>query len=60
MGVCPGEHLLFNICLHTSVKNAILTGLVATFTSVRPFPQADEHTSQRNVKIPVNSRSYGE
>lgn len=56
MGVCPGVQL-FNVCLHTSVKDTSVTGLVAPFTSVRPFPQADEHTSQRNVKITVNSRS---
>ncbi len=52
-GMCPAEHWL-PVFLHMSLS---VFGLVDNFTSVRPFPHADEHTSQRKAKIPVNSRS---
>lgn len=34
--------------------------MVAFFTSVSPFPQAEDETSHRNAKIPVRIRSWRE
>ena len=36
---------------------AKLSGLVAHFTSVRPFPQAEDDTSHRKAKAAVTNRS---
>ncbi len=55
-GVCPAVQL-FPVFLHMSFRDTNVFGLVDNFTSVRPFPHAEEHTSQRKAKIPVNSRS---
>lgn len=56
VGRAPGVHL-FGWLLQTSIKVPRFAGLVAHFTSVRPFPQAEEATSHKNVKTPVISRS---
>lgn len=58
VGRAPGLHL-FMVFLQALMKERSFVGLVAPFTSVRPFPQAEEATSHKNVKIAVTIRSCG-
>lgn len=58
VGRAPGLHL-FTVFLQALVKERSFVGLVAPFTSVRPFPQAEEATSHKKVKIAVTIRSCG-
>lgn len=50
-GYSPGEHCGWQVLTR-------FTGLVAHFTSVRPFPQAEEDTSHRKAKAAVTNRSW--
>ena len=50
-GYSPGEHWGWQ-------ASTRCTGLVAHFTSVRPFPQAEEDTSHRKAKAAVTNRSW--
>lgn len=56
VGRAPCVHL-FRWALQTLIKKTSSVGPVAHFTSVRPFPQAEEATSHKNVKTPVIIRS---
>lgn len=57
-GRAPGVHL-FGWILQPLIKETSSAGLVAHFTSSRPFPQAEEATSHKNVKTPVSTKSCG-
>lgn len=55
-GMAPGVHLLL-ISLQTARKVTMVAGLVAVFTSDRPFAQAEDDVSHRKAKAEVSRRS---
>lgn len=55
-GKAPGVHVLA-LFRHTSSNVMMNAGLVALFTSVKPFAQADEDVSHKKAKAPVTNRS---
>lgn len=55
-GTAPGVHLLL-ISLQTARKVTMVAGLVAVFTSDRPFAQAEDDVSHRKAKAEVSRRS---
>lgn len=56
-GTAPGVHLLL-ISLQTARKVTMVAGLVAVFTSDRPFAQAEDDVSHRKAKAEVSRRSW--
>lgn len=57
-GTAPGVHWL-TIFLQTKREDTMFGGLVANFTSVKPFAQAEADTNHKKAKAAVTKRSLG-